>query len=150
MSKQPRDIELFIVDIFVAMQKVKEYTKPFDNEDDLRYSSLHWDATIRQLEIIGESLNNLLEDDAFNALAPDYFRKVVNFRNTIVHGYFGIDVSEVWNILTEKLGILEHDLRAIVKGNIDISLAIMSEIDEYDELDDQDIVEYLKSLRSEM
>ncbi len=90
MSKRKRDIELFIVDIFVAMEKIKNYLVGFDTPEELQQNSLHWDAIMRQLEIIGEALNKLLEDQEFKALSPDYFRKVVNFRNVIVHGYFGI------------------------------------------------------------
>ena len=87
-KKQQRDIELFIVDIFVSIQKIKTYTKEFKNSQDFAHSGLHWDASIRQLEIIGEALNKLLKNDNFNLLAPSYFRKVVNFRNIIIHGYF--------------------------------------------------------------
>lgn len=97
-SKKQRDIELFIIDICVAIQKIKLYTKDFCDEEELRFSSLHWDATIRELEIIGEALNTLLDDEYFTSLSPAYFRKVVNFRNAIAHGYFGIDISEVWNV----------------------------------------------------
>lgn len=143
MSKKTRNIELFIVDIFVAIQKVKEYTSSFNNPNDLLHSSLHWDATIRQLEIIGEALNKLLEDEIFNAQAPLYFRKVVNFRNNIVHGYFGIDIDEVWNVITLHLDILDNDIRSIIKDNIDIHDAIESEIEEYKQLNDIKIVKYL-------
>jgi uncharacterized protein with HEPN domain len=75
MYKKQRDLELFIVDIFVAIHKIKLYTKLFESADELRYDSLHWDATIRELELIGESLNNLLDDDNFAKDAPKYFRK---------------------------------------------------------------------------
>ena len=109
-NKKTRDIELFIVDIFVAIQKIKLYTKDFHDEEELRYSSLHWDATIRELEVIGEALNTLLDDEYFCSLSPSYFRKVVNFRNVIAHGYFGIDASEVWNVISHKLELLEDDL----------------------------------------
>lgn len=143
MSKKKRDIELFIVDIFVSIQKIKEYTSSFNNPNDLLHSSLHWDATIRQLEIIGEALNKLLEDEKFNALAPEYFRKVVNFRNNIVHGYFGIDLDEVWNVITVHLDILKNDIENITKNNIDIQDAIESEIEEYEQLNDVKIVKYL-------
>jgi uncharacterized protein with HEPN domain len=147
MSKnKKRDIELFILDIFVAIQKIKEYTKDFSDEEELRYSSLHWDATIRELEIIGEALNNLLEDEKFSLLSPTYFRKVVNFRNTIIHGYFGIDASEVWNVITQKLDLLEVDLSKVIKNNIDLSEAIKFEIREYEKLKDVKTVEYLKSI----
>jgi uncharacterized protein with HEPN domain len=94
-NRKFRDLALFVIDIFVAVHKIKEYIQPFKNENDFRHNSLHWDATIRQLEVIGEALNNLLDDDEFSALSPKYFRKVVNFRNTISHGYFGIDLDEV-------------------------------------------------------
>jgi uncharacterized protein with HEPN domain len=144
-NKKKRDLELFIVDIFVATLKIKEYTSTFDNPHDFQSSSLHWDATIRQLEIIGEALNNLLANDKFNSIAPKYFRKVVNFRNNIVHGYFGIDIDEVWDVITSKLDILKSDLNSIVESHIDISGAIICEIDEYKALNDIKTVEYLNS-----
>jgi len=147
MSKKAnRDIELFIVDTLVSIQKIKEYTKIFSNAQDFQHSNLHWDATIRQLEIIGEALNNLLDDEKFNSLAPKYFRKIVNFRNTIVHGYFGIDEDEVWDIIISKLGILEIDINTIIQKDIDISDAINSEIFEYKKLNDSNIINYLTSL----
>jgi uncharacterized protein with HEPN domain len=148
--KKQRDIELFLVDVFIAIEKIKEYVKPFSNEEDFRHSSLHWDATIRQLEVIGEALNNLLNDEEFSALSPDYFRKIVNFRNIIVHGYFGIDLGEVWNIISEKLDILNVDLLDIVQSNIKISTAINSEIDEYNRLNDTKTVEFLIKMRKKL
>ena len=46
-NKKKRDIELFIVDILVAIEKIKEYMSPFDNVSDFQHSSLHWDASMR-------------------------------------------------------------------------------------------------------
>jgi len=143
MSKKTRDIELFIVDIFVSIQKIKDYTSSFNNPNHLLHSSLHWDATIRKLEIIGEALNKLLEDKRFSKHAPEYFRKVVNFRNNIVHGYFGIDLDEVWNVIKLHLDILENDIRSIIKNNIDIKDAIECELEEYQKLNDINIIKYL-------
>ena len=144
---EKRNLELFIVDVLVSIQKVKEYIKPFDNASDFVHSSLHWDASMRKLEIIGEALNKLLEDENFNSLSPTYFRKIVNFRNAIVHGYFGIDIDEVWDIVTNKLQILENDLLRIVESNIDIIDAISYEIEEYKNLADIHIVKYLSLLQ---
>lgn len=147
-NKKFRELALFVVDIFVAVEKIKEYIKPFENENDFRHSSLHWDATIRQLEIIGEALNNLLDDEYFDSLSPAYFRKVVNFRNTISHGYFGIDLDEVWNVIHQHLDILIDDLSKIVKDNkLDISDAIQSSINEYTALNDVLIINYLTVLQ---
>lgn len=149
-KKKHRDLELFVVDVFVAIQKIKTYIAPFANEEAFRHNSLHWDATIRQLEIIGEALNKLLEDEQFNAVSPTYFRKIVNFRNVIAHGYFGIDLDEVWNVVSEKLDILGKDLRAVVNSGMDIMDAIESAIGEYRDLDDNVIVTFLKNLKKDL
>ena len=52
-----RNHSLYIVDIFVAMDKIHRYTNKFDNAQDLLNSELEWDAAIRELEIIGEATN---------------------------------------------------------------------------------------------
>lgn len=145
MSKKSRDLELFIVDIFVALYKIKDYTQTFDNASDFSHSSLHWDATIRQLEIIGESLNYLLDDEKFTSHAPKYFRKIVNFRNVIIHGYFGIDMDEVWDVVEVKLTELNRDMLEMIK-HIDISHALMFEIKSYIANDDEELVQYLNKL----
>jgi len=127
MSKTSRDIELFVVDIFVAIEKIKDYIKLFDSPDGLWMDSLRWDATLRELEIVGESLNALLKSKTFSKKSPKYFRKVVNFRNSIIHEYFGIDSEEVWDIVTNKLDVLKLDLIYTVKElRIDLKEAIES------------------------
>jgi hypothetical protein len=91
----------------------------------------------------------LLHHTAFNASAPSYFRKIVNFRNTIVHAYFGIDVEEVWNIITLRLDILAEDLAVIVKKHpLDISEALACTIKEYQAQENLPIVNYLLTLQN--
>ena len=144
--KQQRDITLFIVDVFVAIVKIQEYIEPFDDEDEFRHSSLHWDASIRQLEVIGEALNHLLEDEYFASVSPKYFRKIVNFRNVIAHGYFGIDTEEVWDVICNKLILLDTDLQEVVHSEkIDLSLALEKTMNEYTVLNDKTIMNYLKN-----
>ena len=146
-KKKQREITLFIVDIFIAIIKTKEYIAPFSDADAFRHSSLHWDATIRQLEVIGEALNNLLEDEYFESLSPKYFRKIVNFRNVIVHGYFGIDTEEVWDVVSDKLLLLDNDLKDVVENStIDLTYAIETTIAEYILLDDEIVIRYLNTL----
>ena len=123
-----RSVELFIVDIFVAIQKIKHYTQMIENADDFLADHLRWDACIRNLEIIGEASNNLLKDEIFNSYSPKYFRQVVNFRNMISHAYFGISHEEVWDVVTEKIDILETDLKKIALEKFVLDEAIEQEI----------------------
>lgn len=143
MSKK-RDLELFIVDVFVSIEKIKSYTKNFTCGDDLLHNEINWDATLRNLEIIGEALNNLLQDEKFVTLSPKYFRKVVNFRNLVSHGYFGISQEEVWNVVTDKLHLLEEDMKQIINKNFDLSIAIEQELPKQM---NPEIVKYLNKLK---
>lgn len=107
-----RDIGFYVVDIFIAIDKIARYTKDFSSAQDLFFSELNWDATIRELEVIGEATKYLLE---FGIVGAEY-RRVVDFRNQISHGYFGIDENIVWDVVTNKLKIYENDLYMIIKN----------------------------------
>ena len=116
-----RDITLYIVDIFIAIDKLEIYIKDFNTPDQLLYSDIHWDACIRELEIIGEATKFLLNND----LLDTQYRRIVNFRNQIIHGYFGIDENIVWDILKNKLPIYQVDLEEMIHSqNIDLIHAI--------------------------
>lgn len=74
-----RDLSLNILDIMIAVDRIKRYTKQFSNSEELMLSELEWDATLRELQIIGDAVNTLLR---FNVLDPSY-RRIVDFRNQI-------------------------------------------------------------------
>jgi len=97
MSK--RQIEFFVFDIFIAILKIEKTSSKFTNPQDLLYSYTDWDSVIREFEIIGEASKYLLNE---NVLQKEH-RAVVNFRNVIIHEYFGIDCDEVWDIIHNNL-----------------------------------------------
>lgn len=141
MSK--RDVSLYIVDIFIAINKIQRYTKIFTNAEELKWSELEWDATIRELEIIGEAVNTLIKSDI---LENNKYRKIVDFRNIIIHGYFGIDEDEVWNVVQDKLTPFLYELQNVIKErNIDIKDAISYAKDE--NLRNKELVEFLNSIK---
>jgi len=90
-----RDLNMFIVDIFIAIDKVRRYTRKFSCGEELLYSEMEWDAVIRELQIIGDATNELLKAE----LIDNILRRIVDFRNQIVHGYFGIDHDIVWEVV---------------------------------------------------
>ncbi len=116
-----RDITLYVVDVFIAIDKVHRYTSTFHSANELLHSEINWDATIRELEIIGEATKYLLE---YGIVEPQY-RRIVDFRNQISHGYFGIDEEIVWDVVQNKLDRYKSDLNEIVRvDNIDLLEAI--------------------------
>ncbi len=97
MSK--RDIELFIFDVLVAIVKIEETVSHFTNADDLKHNYLSWDSVIREFEIIGEASKHLIN----NSILDKEKQHVVDFRNLLVHHYFGIDEDAVWMVVKKDL-----------------------------------------------
>ena len=102
MSK--RDLEYFLFDIFIAIQKIKKVAQKFENSDELLHSFTDWDSVIREFEIIGEATKTLIQNDF---LSQDY-QIIVDFRNQIAHKYFGIEPEIVWKIIHKDLLIFEQ------------------------------------------
>lgn len=71
-----RDISLYIVDIFIAIDKISRFTCNVENGTELLRHEMAWDATIRELEIIGEATKMLLH----NGLLKNEYRRIVDFR----------------------------------------------------------------------
>ena len=123
-----RAIEFYVVDILIATDKIKRYTVTFDNAQSFLHSELEWDAVIRELEIIGEATKNLLK---YNFIDTKY-QSIVDFRNHIVHGYFGVDENIVWEVINSLLDQFIVELHTVIKENIlDISSAIESAKNDY-------------------
>jgi uncharacterized protein with HEPN domain len=75
----------------------------FLNELQLRF------AIERQLEIIGEAANHLSES-LKNENQEIEWRKIVAFRNFLIHEYFGVDLELLWGITQNNL----EDLKLVV------------------------------------
>ena len=71
-------------------------------------------AFVRSLEIIGEASKKLPDD--VKATQPDIeWRKVTGMRDRLIHNYFGVDYTIVWDVATRKLPELRKKLHALLK-----------------------------------
>lgn len=87
---------LLIEDIIASGNKIISYTEGISFEDFVADDKTV-DAVIRNFEIIGEAANRLPE--TFKEKHPEIdWHRIRGFRNRIVHDYFGIDYSIVWQI----------------------------------------------------
>jgi len=110
IDKVDRNVEMFIFDIFIAIQKIKNVSSNFNNVQELLYDFTSWDSVIREFEIIGEASKYLLK----NRFIEQNYKRIVNFRNQITHEYFGIDQEIVWNIIQQKLQPYENDINELI------------------------------------
>ena len=106
-----REWRFYIDDMIAFCEKVIAYT---DGLDQARFvaSGLNYDATVRNLELIGEAATHV--PDAVRADNPLIsWRLVIAARNRLIHGYLGIDNDTLWSIIRGDIPALLPHLRAL-------------------------------------
>lgn len=75
---------------------------------------LRWSVE-RGFEIIGEALSQLRKIDATLAESITDFRKIISFRNVLIHGYSTVSDDLTWHIIQENLPVLRAELDDLLK-----------------------------------
>src|ERR1035437_9886727 len=100
MSEQSQ--ELFLSDILESIDAIQLFVTNCDY-DYFCGDRKTFSATIRELEIIGETIKNISDD--IKAQYPEVlWQEIKSFRNKITHEYFGVDARIVWDIVQNELG----------------------------------------------
>ena len=96
-----REWRFFIDDMIAFAQKVIAYTSAFDQAGFV-VSGLNYDATLRNLELIGEAATHV-PDDVRSANPQIPWRLIIATRNRLIHGYLGIDNDTLWSIVVSDV-----------------------------------------------
>ncbi|WP_442795516.1 HepT-like ribonuclease domain-containing protein [Pelobium manganitolerans] len=106
-----RDDVLLLVDISDSINKILLYTSSFTFEDYTNDPKTK-DAVERNFEIIGEAVSRLSTDFKDNHPEVDW-RILKDFRNFIIHEYFGIDNAIVWDIIENHIPNLKLKIETL-------------------------------------
>ena len=71
------------------------------------------DAVIRNFEIIGEAASCL--SIAAREGSGDGWRKVIAFRNRLIHGYWSVDLLLVWDVIQNDLPDLKREVTRLLQ-----------------------------------
>ena len=82
------------------------------NFDDFKNDRKTIDAVVRNLEIIGEAARNI-PDEIKNKYQNVDWKGMIGLRNRIAHGYFGINLTIIWEILKQELPPLKEKMKQI-------------------------------------
>jgi len=104
-----RNESLYLGDIQESCEKILRFTKGMTYKEFI-HDDLHFDAVLRNLEVIGEAVKNISEETRITY--PNVkWRKIAGFRDIVAHEYFGVNEETVWDIVRNQI----PDLLEIVK-----------------------------------
>jgi uncharacterized protein with HEPN domain len=92
-------------------EKIIAYTNGF-NQAEFVANSLNFDATVRNLELIGEAATHV-PDEIRRANPRIPWRLIIATRNRLIHGYLGIDNDTLWSIIQTDIPSLPPQLRQL-------------------------------------
>lgn len=115
MSRDPR---LFLEDIVSCCDKIGRYTLGLAF-DQFRSDEKVIDAVARNLELIGEATKRIPAD--LRGRYQDVpWRKMAGLRDVIVHGYFGVDIQLLWDIVQKDVPTARFKVAAILATTLSI------------------------------
>jgi len=74
-------------------------------------------AVERKFEIIGEAIAQLAKLDQEHATRISQHRSIIDFRNTLIHGYADVDDRLVWDVVETRLPDLTREIDALLGAN---------------------------------
>ena len=99
----PHSVEKLLQDVNLPCIEITNFIDGVTFEDFQKNRMLQL-AIEREFEIIGEALARLarIEEDRLARQIPEY-RKIIDFRNIIAHGYDIIDEAAMWDFAENRV-----------------------------------------------
>ncbi len=102
-------IRKYLFDIQKACQLLEEFTKG-KSFDDYQNDAMLRSAVERQFEIVGEAMNQMLKLDPSLAQKITDSKRIIGFRNILIHGYASVSNEIVWGIVESYLPRLKQEV----------------------------------------
>ena len=93
--------EVYLLDILIAARKALRFVEGID-QNEFEDNEIIQNAVMRPLEVIGEASARISKE--FRKEHPEIpWREMVGLRNRLIHEYFRIDFSAVWDTIHKDL-----------------------------------------------
>ena len=105
---------LYLSDIAESINKIETYTRGIDY-DSFCCNDMMFDAVVRNLEVIGEASKNV--PDEIKSKYPEIpWKQMIGLRNILIHEYFGVDESIIWEIITKDIKETKPSILKVIQG----------------------------------
>ena len=99
--------------ILEAIREIQNYTDGADVESFIN-NSMMYNASLRQLEIIGEAANHL-SIELYQDFPEVPWARIIGLRNLVIHEYFGVDNLSIWSVISYNLPDLKERISKILE-----------------------------------
>ncbi len=111
-NQESRSWQLYIQDMIEFSGKVLSYTEGLDQKRFIA-GTLVYDATLRNLELIGEAATHV-PGEVREAHPEIQWRRIIATRNRLAHSYLGMDDDVIWDIIQTDVPNLLPALRNVL------------------------------------
>ncbi len=102
----------YLLDILLAARQAMKFMEGV-SRDEFEEDDLLQSAVMRPLEIIGEASARLTS--SFRKSHPEIaWNEMIGMRNRLIHEYFRVDVTAVWDTINDDLPILIRQIEPLV------------------------------------
>ena len=108
-----RNPKKYLYDIIDCCEFLLDFTEG-KTVNDYKNNRAFRSAVERELQIIGEAITQLDGVSPETADQISEHRNIIGFRNVLVHGYATLNPETVWNVITDKLGMLLEQSRSLL------------------------------------
>ena len=108
-----RKIKKYLFDIKTSIESINEYLGDNRNFFVYQENKLLRRGIEREIEIIGEAVNQILKRDA--NIKIENARQIVDTRNLVIHGYDKVDDVIIWGIVSKHLPKLLIEVEDLLK-----------------------------------
>ena len=102
----------YLDDMQRAANVLREFTAG-RSFDQYRNDAMLRAAVERQFEIIGEAMARLARVEEAVATRISGYRRIIAFRNVLIHGYADVDDRLVWDVVETSLPTLVEEINAL-------------------------------------
>ncbi len=107
-----REWRFYVEDMIGFCERVQSFTSGI-SRDDFLSEPMRYDATVRNIELIGEAATHV--PAAIRQAAENVpWRMMIATRNQLIHGYAGIDDEVLWSIIQTDVPTLLASLRVFL------------------------------------
>ena len=106
-----RDDRAWLLDILEALSNIEKYAargeRAFCEEELIQIWIIYY------IQVAGEAANQL--SDSFKRNHTDIpWKSIIGMRNVLVHQYFGLDLGEIWDTVTNDLPLLKAMIQELL------------------------------------